>query len=128
MNVHNGCRRAKGGMLMLFIKGTEIYLTRADSAIIDVIVTNSDGSPYEIQEGDRIIFRLRKDGKNSPIICEKDANVSEMTLTLDPKDTEPCENGQDYRYEFELVTAAGIHCTFIENALFHIGVELEVHR
>jgi hypothetical protein len=113
---------------MLIIKGTEIHLTRADTAIIDVTITNSDGTPYEVQEGDRVVFRLRKDGKSSPIICEKDADMLSMTLTLEPEDTEPCENGKDYRYEFELITASGMHCTFIENAIFHIGVELEVHR
>lgn len=113
---------------MLIIKGTEIHLTRADTAIIDVTITNSDGTPYEVQAGDKVIFRLRKDIKSNIIICEKDIDMQTMTLTLEPEDTARCENGKDYRYEFELVTATGMHCTFIESALFHIGVELEVHR
>lgn len=112
---------------MLYIKGTDIHLTRADTAVIDVEITNSDGTPYEVQEGDRVVFRLRKDSRTSPIICEKDVNMQTMALTLNPEDTESCENGKDYRYEFELITTSGVHCTFIENALFHIGVELEVH-
>ena len=113
---------------MLYIQGTDIHLTRADTAIIDVTITNSDGTPYEVQAGDKVIFRLRKDSRSIPIICEKEIDMQTMTLTLNPEDTEPCENGKDYRYEFELITASGMHCTFIENALFHVGVELEVHR
>ena len=50
-----------------------------------------------------------------------------MTLQLNPEDTESCDNGKDYRYEFELITATGYHFTFIEDELFHIGIELEVH-
>ena len=113
---------------MLYIQGTDIHLTRADTAVIDVTITNSDGTPYEVQEGDKIIFRLRKDSRSIPTICEKEVDMQTMALTLNPEDTERCENGKDYRYEFELITASGMHCTFIENALFHIGIELEVHR
>ena len=112
---------------MLVIDGLDIHLTRGDTAFIEVIPTNEDGSPYEMQEGDKIFFRLKRKSTDDTVICEKEVDVVSMTLQIDPEDTEPCQNGKDYRYEFELVTAAGYHFTFIEDQLFHIGVELEVH-
>lgn len=113
---------------MLRIEGTSIYLTRGDTAYLKITPRNKDGSEYELQEGDKIIFRLKRAVNDTFLIVEKEVDTSSLILTLLPEDTEPCGNGRDYLWEAELQTAAGQHYTFIANARFHIGVELEVRN
>lgn len=113
---------------MLRIEDKTIYLTRGDTAFIKLTPKNKDGTDYEIQEGDKLIFRLKEKPDLTAVICEKEIDTSTCILTLNPKDTESCRNEKDYRYEAELVTSNGYHFTYIENEIFHIGTELEVHR
>ena len=120
---------------MLKVEGQKIYLTRADSAIFKVIPKvkdeHGDKIPYELQEGDSIIFRLkRKAEDNYEVICEKQCEIdvenNQAILKLVPIDTESCEF-KEHRYECELVTYDDFHSTFIENQPFTIGKELEKH-
>lgn len=110
----------------------EIYLTRGDTAYIKPILKVEDEekcnkyNPYEFQEGDTIIFRLANN--NSDILIEKncviDLENNKATLTLLPSDTENLDP-KVYFYCFELVTATDDHFTFVENARFTLGKELE---
>lgn len=113
---------------MLNIRGTTIHLTRADTAFIKITPKNKDGTDYIIQSGDRLVFRIKQNVNDMRVVCEKDIDPTTCILTLNPEDTVFCRNDKDYRWEAELVTASGYHFTFIEDAIFHIGVELEVHR
>lgn len=111
--------------MALRVVNNQIFLTRGDTAYLDVAPMNDDGTPYDIQPGDKIYFRLKlKPKDDSPIICEKEVNTASCQLHIEPQDTEECINNKDYRYELELVTAAGDHYTYIQDELFHIGVEL----
>ena len=107
---------------MLTIDKNEIHLTRGDTAFINPIpeieVMDENGKPtgrwevYELKDGDIIIFRL---AVNSKTLLEKECAIdlenNKATLTLNPEDT--------------LVTIDGAHFTFIENARFSLGKELE---
>ena len=120
---------------MLTIDKNEIHLTRGDTAFINPIpeveVMDENGKPtgrweiYELKDGDIIIFRL---AVNSKTLLEKECFIdlenNKATLTLNPEDTEDLE-ARVYYYCFELVTAGGAHFTFIENARFSLGKELE---
>lgn len=121
---------------MLTITGKTIYMTRADSATIQVIPKVKDEQeewvPYTLAEGDQIVFRLKIKADDAyQVVCEKDCvlDLTENTaiLNLVPEDTQACEF-KEYRYELELITAADFHCTFIENQQFKIGRELETHE
>lgn len=112
-----------------------IYMTRSDSGIIQVIpkVKDEHGEriPYTLEDGDSIIFRLKRKAEDSiQVHCEKACDIdlenNKAILKLDPEDTEACEF-KEYRYEFELITSDDFHSTFIENKPFTIGRELETH-
>lgn len=115
---------------MIQITGQSIYLTRGDSATLEIdLKRQGTSTAYVIQEGDTFYFRVKRN-PNSELLIEKEFEAtgeSKIALTLDPEDTADLFNGTDYRYEVELVTAGGWHDTFIADQLFHIGVELEGH-
>jgi hypothetical protein len=121
---------------MLTIDGLKIYMTRGDSARIQVVPkvkdeTTGEKVPYELQDGDRIVFRLKRKAEDSITVhCEKEASIdlenNKAILFLEPVDTETCEF-KEYRYEFELITSDDFHSTFIENQPFSMGKELETH-
>lgn len=114
---------------MLTTDGLEIYLTRGDSGYIKA--TPIDGEEdYIFQDGDRVIFRLRRKAGQGDIACEKECMIdfeqNEAVLHLVPEDTIDCEF-KEYRYEFELVTSEDEHYTFVADEPFTIGKELENH-
>lgn len=113
---------------MIQITGQSIYLTRGDSATLEIdLKRQGTTTAYVIQEGDTFYFRVKR-SPNAELLIEKEFEAtgeSTIALTLDPEDTADLLNDTDYRYEVELVTSAGWHDTFIANQLFHIGVELE---
>lgn len=118
---------------MLTVNKNEIHLTRGDTAYIKPIPEiEKEDQPgkfetYTFVDGDEVIFRL---ATNYQTIIEKDCFVdvenNKATLTLLPEDTENLEP-KTYSYCFELITANGGHFTFIENARFTLGKELEKH-
>ena len=118
---------------MLTINKWDIHLTRGDTAYIKPIPeVEKEDTPgvwelYELQEGDRIVFRL---AVNSKVVLEKECEIdvenNKATLTLIPEDTENLEP-RAYNYCFELITVADAHFTFIENARFDLGKEIEKH-
>lgn len=111
---------------MFKVTGTKIYLTRGDTAFLDIQLWDESGAIYEPQEGDKVIFRLKKVANVGNVLLEKEVDTSTMILELEEDDTKSL-NFQPYKYEVELVTASGQHYTAIENADFEIGVELENH-
>lgn len=115
---------------MFTIEDNRIYLTRGDTADISLIITQLDGSEYEVQEGDTLIFRMKKYAtkESSEVLIEKTALVSEgeITFSLMPEDTLTLAFGE-YRYEVELVTDADDHYTVIADMEFEVGKELENH-
>lgn len=118
---------------MLTINKWDIHLTRGDSAFLKPIPeVEKEDTPgvwelYELQEGDEIIFRL---AINSKTVLEKSCDIdvenNKAVLELLPEDTENLEP-RAYNYCFELITAADRHFTFIENARFDLGKEIEKH-
>lgn len=117
---------------MLQIKGQSIYLTRGDSAEIAFNATNDDGTPYEFQTGDQVIFRMALKAGQKPIAlikeCVVDVENNKAVLSLTPEDTANCVF-KVYRYEVELIAIEdGGHFTFIEDQSFEIGKEIEVHE
>lgn len=58
---------------MLEIQDGAILLTRGDSAVLHVAITNgATGEDYEMQESDKLILTVRKQAsKLSPVVLEK---------------------------------------------------------
>ena len=134
-------------MLNIDEETKSVYLTRADSCIIDVTPYEVTENPetgervrteYEFQEGDRVVFRLKRKmtAEYSEIACEKDCEIdfenNKCYIVLTADDTKDCVF-KDYRYECELIkgeyeTNPGKkNSTFIADCLFTIGREAENH-
>ena len=111
---------------MLKVQKNKIYLTRGDSAFLTISLNDENGSSYELSEGDKVYFRLKKSSSSDNLLLEKEVNTQTLTLELLPEDTAELSSGL-YCYEVELVTAEDKHYTVIENSQFQIGAELEIH-
>ena len=112
---------------MFSITGNAIQLTRGDTCDIEVTILREDGTPYEYQFGDTVIFRMKKNANGTdPVLIQKNADLSTSVIHLDDVDTENLAVG-DYRYEVELVTADDFHYTVIPDSQFRLGKELEQH-
>lgn len=111
---------------MFKVNGNTIYLTRADTALLEISLHDDQGEPYLPQTGDHIYFRVKSDAQSQRLIIEKQVDIESMTLELVPIDTEKL-SFKTYKYEIELVTSDGRHYTVIDDADFNIGIELENH-
>jgi hypothetical protein len=112
---------------MLKISGNKIYLTRGDTMILQLNILDPDGEEYTPTETDRIFFRVKRAASTSKVLIEKEIDVSTMLLQLDEEDTMDFKFAS-YVYEIELVTESNYHFTVIENEVFEIGKELEIHN
>lgn len=111
---------------MLRVAYNKIYLTRGDTAYLEISITDETGNAYELSDGDKIIFRMKQSTNDKNLILEKEFNTEILRLELKPEDTMSLKFGK-YRYEVELVTGAGEHFTVIENSELEITSELENH-
>ena len=122
---------------MLKITKNKIYLTRGDTAFIEVALTDQDGNPYIPTETDTVYFRLKQTAMSKVVLLEKivernvieegTSSVVQLLLELQEDDTKDFKF-TTYKYEVEVVTENDYHFTAIENVDFEIGPELELHN
>lgn len=112
---------------MFKITKDSVFLTRGDTALIEVELLNEDGEEYTPESGDHLYFRLKQSTTAKVILIEKEIDMDTMVLELTEDDTKDLKFAV-YKYEIELVTANNYHFTVIANADFEIGVELEIHN
>lgn len=109
---------------MLCIKGTDIRLTRGNSAALDIIPHNgTPDDPIMLKEGDRVLFTI-KSSLGSTILQKAltAADQSEdgsVKLVLAPEDT-VCIAPKVYTYDVVLVFENGEAYTFIPRSAFEI--------
>lgn len=99
-----------------------ITLTRGDSASIGVTLENPDGTTYELQEGDELLFTVKHNCITEDIIIQKDIS-STAIINLLPGDTEDLLYGV-YFYDVQLTKANGAVNTVIPPRDFIIAKEV----
>ncbi len=104
---------------MLKIKGTDILLTRGDTARITLKVSR-DGKPYDFS-ADTVRFSVKKDTASPDFIIRKTA--VDGIIHIAPADTAALEYG-NYVYDVELTTAGGDVCTVVPPSRFTVGPEV----
>lgn len=109
------------GNKMLNINGSDIQLTRGDTAYIGLSITHDDGTPYTRVEGDRLLFTVKKSYNSDYEFLEKE--LSDMAITIAPEDTQEMDYG-NYWYDVELTTADGAVFTVIGPARFILREEV----
>lgn len=115
---------------MLNINGDTIYLTRGDSALIKLTLTDANGDPYEPSDGDRIRFAMKKRMSDSnEVLVTVEIPTDTLLLEIRPEHTEALQynRSRPYKYDIELTTATGRVDTFIADADIFIFPEVDVH-
>lgn len=99
-----------------------IYLTRGDTAILRVAITDETGEPYTMLPDDKLIFTVRRlAGKGTPII---DKTVAGNIITISTDDTKDLSFGK-YKFDIYLYNSSSNKLdTFIADKIFDIGEEV----
>ena len=89
---------------MFKISGNNIYLTRGDSAAIELQVVNGE-TPYDFSE-DEVKFSLKKRLSDKQPLIQKtfgnyDSETNKASITIEPEDTAGLDFG-DYLYDIQL--------------------------
>lgn len=106
---------------MLKIDGNDIYLTRGNTAVIDVTITDGD-APYIWHEGDSIEFAVRRKCDYNNVVLSK--RRIEPSFTFIKNDTKDLALGE-YIYSITLFGANGSIDTFIVGKF---TIECEVYE
>ena len=104
------------------INGNNISLTRGDTLKLTVTITQ-DGEIYNVKEGDRVRFALKKSISDAECLIIKEIPNSSLLLHLVPSDTKSLPFGV-YVYDIELTTENGDVDTFIGPAKFTLTDEV----
>ena len=111
---------------MLNVIDNDIYLTRGDSAYLNIELKDESGNPYTPALGDKLYFRLKKNIFGETLLLVKEIPTDTLTLEILPSDTAKLDFSS-YCYEIELITLQGQCFTVVENKAFKVGPELENH-
>lgn len=104
---------------MFKITGTNISMTRGDSASFDITVQNADGTPYTLHTGDTVTLTVKKTVNDSEVLLQKQG----VNITLENSDTKNLEYGS-YVYDVQVDLADGSKHTIIEPSVFEIRAEV----
>lgn len=99
-----------------------ITLTRGDSASIEVLLENPDGSAYTLQSGDVLLFTVKHNCITENIIIQKDISTNAI-INIIPGDTNDLLYGI-YFYDVQLTKANGAVHTVIPPRDFIIAKEV----
>lgn len=110
---------------MYTVKKTSITLTRGDTFKAQISITDKDGNPYEIQEGDSVRFAMKKGylDSDADVLLVINIPTDTLILTINPEDTKELPFG-NYVYDIQLTTAAGEVDTFITKATLTLTEEV----
>ena len=100
--------------MMLTIKGNEIHLTQGDSAYLNVEITNDDGTPYAIKEGDSLTITVK--ATNGTKIFSKTVQAYE-SIIIEPQDTIDVGVGR-YKYDIQLNTENQVYTIIPVSSFF----------
>lgn len=109
------------GNKMLKVEGSDIYLTRGDSAYLVIDITLQDGSKYISEPGDVLVFNIKRTYDSEEYILQK--TVEDFIVNIEPEDTDSISYGT-YWYDVELTTAEEAKFTVVGPARFILREEV----
>ena len=107
---------------MIKIEDGNIYLTRGDSAVLEVKITDQDGQTWTPSTGDKIIFCIKAAATNPEPLLTIQAAEGDTDITIEPADTRILTYG-NYIYDIHVETAGGSVYTVIADKTFIVGRE-----
>ncbi len=115
-----------------YVVGNNISITRGDSAVIALEITDTSGAPYIIADGDQLTMTVKAsiDDVVPVIVKTLDYGIvrgdDAVEIHIDPRDTARLRYG-DYIYDVELVMADGYTDTVIPPSQLTITGEVTTH-
>ena len=107
---------------MLVITDNEVRLTRGDNADIIVQIKDLNGDAYTLQEGDKLLFTMKRNCKTDVIVMQKDI-TSDQIISIEHNDTKDLDYGT-YYFDVQCTLADGNVYTVIEPHSFIIEKEV----
>lgn len=105
------------------ISGTTITLTRGDTLLAQILITDSEDNPYIPVEGDSVRFAMKSDYSDVNPLIEKDIPIDTLKLVLEPEDTKKLPFGT-YVYDIQLTKSTGEVDTFITKSKLKLTEEV----
>lgn len=99
----------------------DIELTRGDTLHLEVEITNQNGEPYELEEGDKLEFTLKKNTTTEEFILKR--QLSSNQFTISHEETKEMNYGT-YVYDVQLTQENGDVTTIIKPSKFKITEEV----
>jgi hypothetical protein len=101
-----------------------INITRGDTFYLKLRLTDMDGEPVKLHEGDAVRFALKEDYYSEVVLVEKEIPIDTMILQLTPGDTKNLDFGS-YVYDIQVRFADGDVDTVIPRKIFNVLEEVE---
>lgn len=105
---------------MLKITNNNITLTRGDTAVLTLTVTDSAGDTYDYSN-DLTQLTVKRNTVTEDIVLQKTFNGT--SITINPEDTKDLHY-QDMKYDVQLITSSGAVYTVIPPHDFIISDEV----
>ena len=106
---------------MLKVTNNIIYLTRGDTAVLNLQIKQDDGTDYIVKDGDSILFTIKKTTKDKTVILQK--AVVNGQIKINPEETSALNYGR-YCYDVQLKKEDGTVSTVIPPAQFILTEEV----
>ncbi len=108
-------------------RDNSLTVTRGDTLPVDISITNSDGTPYAMQEGDVLVLTVKRttDYDGEVAIQKTMDSTTGPTCTLSSDETN-IDYGA-YFYDLELTQANGFRTTIVKPSAFTVTEEVTSH-
>ena len=107
---------------MLKIVDGNIYLTRGDSATLELTIKDDEGHTWTPGAGDKVIFCMKKAAINPEVLLKIEAVAGDTDIVIIPDDTKDFTCGQ-YLYDIHVKLSGGDVYTVIADKIFEVGKE-----
>ncbi len=104
---------------MFQIANNTIKITRGDSGEIDLTIYDTDGSEYELKDGDEVLFTVKESTLSPNALIQK----SGTKISILPEDTKNLSY-RKYVFDVQLTTATGTVDTIIPPSTFEVLSEV----
>lgn len=110
-------------MSWMIDENNRITMTKGDTPTFSFELLLPDGTPYEYEDGDRVVFATKKNKYDAEPAFTIEADLETKTISFSEEDTKELEIGK-YIWELSLNKADGYRCTFIANRILKLTVEV----
>jgi len=101
----------------------KIFLTKGDTPTFTFEIYLPDGSAYEYEEGDCVVFAAKRNKYDTEPAIRIEADMETKTISFAEEDTKNLEIGK-YIWELSLSKVNGYRCTFIADKRMNLTVEV----